>query len=42
MIQENIRVEMNNYIISYFMERIVRMCGGEAKDFGVVKRIIDY
>jgi hypothetical protein len=34
-------VEMNDYIISYFMEKIVDKCGIEVKDQDVVKRVID-
>lgn len=33
---------MNNYIVSYFMEKIVSKCGTEVKDYRVVQSIIDY
>ena len=41
-IQEDIKVEMNNYILSYFMEKIVTKHGSEVKDYGIVQNIINY
>ena len=35
------KVEMNDYIISYFMEKIVQKCGIEVEEQGMVKKIID-
>jgi hypothetical protein len=41
MVQKTTKVEMNDYIISFFMEKIVQKCGIEVEEQDMIKNIID-